>query len=70
MVLRPVPGSVTRHQLLVASVDHIIAPGPVQGAGPCVRESTLSPVTGEGGLDHLAAECLVVSHVSHVIAKL
>ena len=70
VVLRPEPGSITRHQLLVSSVDSIIIPGAMQRPDPRVRELALLPITGEGGLDHLAAEALRVAHVSHVIAEL
>ena len=70
VVLRPEPGSITRHQLLVSSVDCIIIAGAMQRTDTRVRELALPLVPGEGGLDHLAAEALRVAHVSHVIAEL
>ena len=59
--------SVTRHQLLVTSVDLIIAPGPMERPGPRVSELTLPPVAGEGGLDHLGPEFLAIAHVLHIV---
>ena len=69
VVLRLMPRPVTRHHLLVASVDRVIVSGPVQGAGPRVRELALPLVPGEGGLNDLGPEAFV-THVSHFITEL
>ena len=46
VILRTVPGSVTRHKLLIPSVNLVIVPGAMQRPGPRVCELTLSPVPG------------------------